>query len=85
MNDDHLILDCHHSPPLRFDFNETLSAGSHNPERMDPVLHHFGREIADPEHRGSNPAEAMRCAKLLQLIYRSYREACFPMPVGELP
>jgi predicted dehydrogenase len=86
MNDDHLILDCHHSPPLRLDFNETLSAGSHHPEWMDPVVHHFGREIADREHRGSNLAEAMRCAKLIQLAYRSHREAnCSPMPVGELP
>jgi predicted dehydrogenase len=85
MNDDHLILDCRQSSPLRFDFKETLSAGSHHPEWMDPVVHHFRREIADPEYRGSNLAEAMRCAKLIQLAYRSYREACIPMSVGELP
>ncbi|MFZ2447130.1 MAG: Gfo/Idh/MocA family oxidoreductase [Syntrophobacteraceae bacterium] len=85
MNDDHLILDCGDAPSLCFNFDETLSAGSHHPEWMDPVVDHFGREIEDPEHRGSNLAEAMRCAKLIRLAYRSYREACCPMPVGDLP
>ncbi len=85
MNDDHLILDGHSSPPLRFDFNEALSAGSHHPEWMDPVVRNFSREISDPGHRGSNLAEAMRCAKLIQLAYRSNQEGCRHMPVGELP
>ncbi len=84
INDDHLIVDCHHSPPLRFDFNETLSARSQHPEWMDPVVHHFSREITDPEYRGSNLAEAMGCAKLIQLAYRSYREVSSPVRVGEL-
>jgi predicted dehydrogenase len=85
MNDDHLMLEGHHSAPLRFDFNEALSAGSHHPEWMHPVVSNFSREIADPRHRGSNLAEAMRCAKLIQLAYRSYQEGCRPMPVGQLP
>lgn len=85
INDDHLIVDCRHSPPLRFNFDETLSAGSHHPEWMDPVVRHFSREIADPEYRGSNLAEAMRCAKLIQLAYRSYQEGCRAMPVRKLP
>jgi predicted dehydrogenase len=85
MNDDHLILECSSSPPLRFDFDESLSASSHHPEWMDPVIRHFGNEIADPQHRGTNLAEAMRCARLIRLAYLSYRESCRPVAVGELP
>jgi predicted dehydrogenase len=85
MNDDHLILKPNSSSPLRFDFDECLSANCNHPEWMPPVIHHFGNEIADPQYRGTNLAEAMRCARLIRLAYLSYRESCCPVPVGRTP
>jgi predicted dehydrogenase len=85
INDDHLLLESNGFSPTRFDFDEPLSAGSHHPEWMDPVVKNFRDEIADPRLRGTNLMEAMGCAKLIRLAYQSYREGCCPIQVGQIP
>lgn len=81
INDDHLILDAHGSTPTRFDFSEALSAGSHHPEWMEPVIANFTREILESSHRGTNLAEAQWCARLIDLAYRSGRDSSNPIEV----
>lgn len=85
IDDDHLLLDSNCSSPIRFDFHEPLSASSHHPEWMDPVVNNFRKEIADPRLRGINLIEAVGCAKLIRLAYQSYREGCCPVQIGQIP
>jgi predicted dehydrogenase len=73
VNDDHLILHDGESPPIRFDFTEALSAGSHHPEWMEPVVRNFAREIMEAHYRGTNLMEARWCSHLIDLAYRSDR------------
>ncbi|MGV8074724.1 MAG: Gfo/Idh/MocA family protein [Syntrophobacteraceae bacterium] len=75
MNDDHLLLDCSGSPAIRFDFPEAISAGSHHPEWMEPVVEDFCREIRNVQCRGANLSEALQCATIIQAAYRSSRES----------
>jgi predicted dehydrogenase len=75
VNDDHLILHSRDSLPVRFDFAEALSAGSHHPEWMEPVVRNFGREIVEPLYRGTNFIETRWCSHLIDLAYRSNRDA----------
>ncbi len=75
INDDHLILQSKDSPPARFQFPEALSAVSHHPEWMGPVVGNFRREIQDAGSRGANLMEAMRCSYLINLAYRAGRDA----------
>ena len=75
INDDHLILDRSNKQPIRFDFPEALSAGSHHPEWMKPVIDNFYREITNPQERGLNLSEAEWCTQLIELAYRSNQEA----------
>lgn len=82
INDDHLV--CRRSDrrePLRFHFAEALSAGSHHPEWMAPVVDHFRREISNTRERGNNLLEARWCAQLIELAYRSSRRQSHPLPV----
>ena len=72
INDDHLILNMNNSPPVRYDFSEALSAGSHHPDWMKPVIEDFHREIVNPELRGTNFKEAVWCRKITDLAYRSH-------------
>jgi D-apiose dehydrogenase len=86
VNDDHLILHPGDSLPVRFDFSEALSAGSHHPEWMEPVVKNFGREIVEPAYRGANLKETWCCSHLINLAYRSNRDSisvidvCGPVP-----
>lgn len=80
INDDHLICRCAKKEPLEFYFAEALSAGSHHPEWMNPVVTNFRREISDLQERGSNLQEAMWCAQLIELAYRSGQEHSRPLP-----
>jgi predicted dehydrogenase len=75
VNDDHLVLHSGDSPGARFDFSEALSAGSHHPEWMEPVVKNFGREIMETGHRGANFRETRWCSHLINLAYRSERDA----------
>ena len=75
VNDDHLVLHSGDSPPVRFDFSEALSAGSHHPEWMEPVVRNFGREIVETRYRGTNLMETRWCSHLIDLAYRSHRGA----------
>ena len=78
INDDHLVLAVHGRPEVRHEFSEALSGGSHHSEWMKPVITDFHREIVDPEVRGTNFKEALWCATLIDLAYRSCREgSCF--------
>ncbi len=79
INDDHILLSSKGSPPIRYDFPEALSAGSHHPEWMDYVVEDFSREIADTRQRGTNLREARQCIELIELAYRSSREGSCPM------
>lgn len=79
---DHLVLDTAEAPPVRFDFPEALSAGSHHAEWMEPVIADFTREILDPAIRGSNLAEARWCAHLIDLAYQSGRDGSDPLEVA---
>lgn len=86
VNDDHLVLHCGDSPPVRFDFSEALSAGSHHPEWMEPVVRNFSREIVETRYRGTNLMETRWCSHLIDLAYRCHRDAidaidvCSPVP-----
>jgi D-apiose dehydrogenase len=86
VNDDHLVLHPGDSLPVRFDFSEALSAGSHHPEWMEPVVRNFGREIVELRYRGTNLMETRWCSHLINLAYRSNRDAncvidiCSPVP-----
>jgi predicted dehydrogenase len=84
VNDDHLIVRANGQVPARFNFPEALSAGSHHPEWMEPVLANFTREIREPGCRGANLAEAHWCARLINLAYRSARDSSVPVAVGGL-
>ena len=75
VNDDHLVLHSRDSLPARFDFSEALSAGSHHPEWMEPVVRNFGREIVETSYRGTNLMETRWCSHLINLAYRSNRDA----------
>jgi len=86
VNDDHLVLHPEDSLPVRFDFAEALSAGSHHPEWMEPVVNNFAREIVETRYRGTNLLEARWCSHLINLAYCSPRDAssaidvCSPLP-----
>jgi predicted dehydrogenase len=75
VNDDHLVLHSKGSLPDRFNFTEALSAGSHHPKWMEPVVENFAREILETRRRGTNLMEASWCAHLINLAYRSNRDA----------
>lgn len=85
VNDDHLILEANGSPSARFDFPEALSAGSHHPEWMEPVVRNFRREIVDTGYRGVNLTEAMWCSHLINLAYRANRDSISAIDVCDLP
>lgn len=86
INDDHLVLHPRDRAAIRFDFEEALSAGSHHPEWMEPVMADFSREILESGRRGANLAEAQWCARLIDLAYRSGRDSSNPIEVGrEMP
>jgi predicted dehydrogenase len=86
VNDDHLVLRSDESPEARFDFPEALSAGSHHPEWMEPVVKNFRREILDTRYRGANLREATWCSHLISLAYRASQDSagvvdvCAPYP-----
>lgn len=75
VNDDHLVLHSVDSLRTRFDFSEALSAGSHHPEWMEPVVRNFGREIMETRYRGANFRETWWCSHLINLAYRSDRDS----------
>jgi predicted dehydrogenase len=75
VNDDHLVLHSRDSLPVRFDFQQALSAGSHHPEWMEPVVRSFHREIIDPQYRGINFTETRWCSHLISLAYRSAQDS----------
>jgi len=79
---DHLVLDADGAPPTRFNFPEALSAGSHHPEWMEPVVDDFTREIVEPACRGANLAEARWCGHLIDVAYQSGRDGSDPIEVG---
>jgi D-apiose dehydrogenase len=81
VNDNHLVLHSEDSPPVRFDFAEALSAGSHHPEWMEPVVGNFSREIVETRYRGTNLMEARWCSHLINLAYRSHRDAAHAIDV----
>ncbi len=83
VNDDHIILERHGKSSMRYDFAEALSAGSHHPEWMAPVIENFHREIKNVHERGINLMEAQWCTQLIQLAYRSNREASRPIKLLE--
>ncbi len=85
VNDDHLVLNSNDSLPARFEFSEALSAGSHHPEWMEPVVRNFRREILDAGYRGANLMEATWCSHLINLAYRANQDATGVIDVcGEL-
>jgi len=75
VNDDHLVLLSEDSRPLRYNFPEALSAGSHHPDWMEPVVRNFAREIVEAGYRGTNLRETQWCSHLINLAYRSGRDA----------
>lgn len=83
VNDDHLILERQSKAPLRFEFPEALSAGSHHPEWMQPVIDNFHQEINSLQPRGLNLTEARWCTQLIELAYRSNRESSRPIEVSK--
>lgn len=86
VNDDHLILHSGDSAPVRYDFPEALSKGSHHEAWMEPVVENFGREIMGNRNRGANLTEARWCTSLIDLAYRSNRNAPgFPAVCDVLP
>jgi predicted dehydrogenase len=75
IHDDHLVLDTVAGrSPIRYDFSDPLSGGSHHRQWMDPVVTEFHRELWATENRASNFMEATWCAYLTHLAYRSHRE-----------
>jgi predicted dehydrogenase len=81
INDDHLVLRRADREPVQFHFSEALSAGSHHPEWMNPVVDNFRQEINNVQDRGKNLLEARWCAQLIELGYRSSREHSRPLRV----
>jgi len=81
INDDHLVLERTNKRLIHYNFPEALSAGSHHPEWMNPVVDNFRREIDNLSERGNNLAEAQWCAQLIQLAYRSNEAGSRPMRV----
>ena len=78
IGDDHLLLHARGAAPVRYEFAEALSAGSHHTEWMEPVVAEFEREIREPGRRGANLAEACWCARLIDSAYRSGRGSSDP-------
>ncbi len=85
VNDDHLVLHSNGSAPVRFDFSEALSAGSHHPEWMEPVVRNFRREILDTGYRGANLTEAVWCSNLINLAYRANEDSMSVIDVCSRP
>jgi len=74
INDDHLLLETSAGvPPVRYDFPEPLSGGSHHPAWMKTVVENFYREVRTSHSSGGNFAEAWWCAHLTDLAYLSHR------------
>jgi predicted dehydrogenase len=85
MDDDHLILEPGNgAPPVRYDFPEPLSKGSHHPQWMAQVVECFRREVADDKARGANFLEGKWCAHLIDLAYRSQLSGSCLLEVGDL-
>jgi predicted dehydrogenase len=84
INDDHIILFIGEEAPVRHNFPEALSRGSHHSAWMEKVVEEFRREIQDEGAAGINLAEARWCARLTHLAYQSGREGSRVVPVGDL-
>lgn len=84
VNDDHLILEVQDTPPIRYDFPQALSAGSHHTAWMEPVVADFAREINGQNGHGRNLLEAQRCAQLIHLAYLSHQQGARAIPVTPL-
>lgn len=84
VNDDHLILEREEAPPVRHDFPQALSAGSHHTEWMEPVVAEFAREIRQENGHSSNLSEAQWCAQMIHLAYLSHQEGARVIPVVPL-
>ncbi len=86
INDDHIMLRSCSCEPVRFDFKEPLSAGSHHPEWMRPVIERFEHQILRANGNGNgknaNLTEAQWCTELIHLAYRSSREGSRPVDVA---
>jgi predicted dehydrogenase len=83
INDDHLILHTRGLAPIRYDFSEALSGGSHHTEWMKAVIENFRWEVADETVRGANLTEAKQCARLISLCYQSHQAGSCFLPVDE--
>ncbi len=83
LNDDHMVLRPEGVPERRYDFPQALSAGSHHPEWMKPVVEAFRREIMYAQMRGTNWVEGKWCAQALHLAYQSQRKGSCPIKVGD--
>jgi hypothetical protein len=78
LNDDHLILCPEGAPEMRHDFPLALSAGSHHPEWMEPVIEEFLQAVQDVGQPNANFIEGRWCALITSLAYQSHREgSCF--------
>ena len=84
VDDDHLILESRtgHSP-VRYNFPEPLSRGSHHTQWMEPVVENFYREVMDDRVRGTNFTEGKWCAYLTDLAYRSQSSGSCLIEVGD--
>ena len=84
LNDDHLILCSDGAPERRYGFREALSAGSHHPEWMEPVIEEFLQEVQNVSNPGTNFIEGRWCAQITSLAYQSHREGSDFVPAGKL-
>jgi predicted dehydrogenase len=81
IGDGHLVLQSRSAAPLRWEFPQALSAGSHHTDWMGAVVDEFAGEILNPGRRGANLTEACWCGRLIDLAYRCGRGIGDPLPV----
>lgn len=81
LNDDHIVLQVSGQEGVKTCFDEPLSAGSHHPEWMMPVMDGFYRCIESGDVLNENLKEAVNCVKLIELSYQSHRSGSLQMTV----
>ncbi len=79
IKDDYLILN--NDSIIRYNFNSSLSKGSHHLEWMIPVIDDFFNELMGKKRRGENIKEAAKCFYLISLAYESYQKGSSSLEV----
>jgi predicted dehydrogenase len=81
--DDDILLLTDNDGQQRWEFEQSLSKGSHHPDWFSRVRDDFLQEISDTGQRGKNLARASCCVQLLHRAKESHARAGQPLAVSD--